>query len=369
MNNKNDIELGQTELETGMALAKCRQCGCMQETLDHLAALLPSLDSLALADKVAAWRELMQPVRYNCLGCEHCYPAVAQNTLARVFPEASPAPALDCNFQVSAGWPPVVGEYFVVDKTAPVAVSTLASLNLAAELARERLPGLAIVGKTETENIGLDKIIKNVISQPAIRYLVVAGRDPAGHYSGRTLLALAKNGVNAKGRVIGSPGKRPFLRNVSVAEIQAFREQVQVIDMLGCEEPAEIGERLAALTEQAPVSSCGCSSCCEENAPPISISTLPTLTATEPDHPVKLDPAGYFVIVPLADKKLINVEHYAYDDTLLHVIEGPTARAIYKTIIANDWVTELSHAAYLGQELAKAELALQYGQPYVQDGA
>jgi len=54
---------------------------------------------------------------------------------------------------------------------------------------------------------------------------------------------------------------------------------------------------------------------------------------------------------------------------LLRIIEGTTARAIYNTIISNGWVTELSHAAYLGKELVKAELSLQHGIKYIQDGA
>ena len=66
---------------------------------------------------------------------------------------------------------------------------------------------------------------------------------------------------------------------------------------------------------------------------------------------------------------MINIEYYAYDNSLLQVIEGTTAQAIYKMIIKNGWVTELSHAAYLGKELVKAELSLQYGFKYVQDGA
>ena len=82
-----------------------------------------------------------------------------------------------------------------------------------------------------------------------------------------------------------------------------------------------------------------------------------------------MDKAGYFVIVPLTDKGVVNVEHYAYDNSLLRVIEGATARAIYFTIINSGWVTELSHAAYLGKELAKAELSLQNGFKYIQDGA
>ncbi len=82
-----------------------------------------------------------------------------------------------------------------------------------------------------------------------------------------------------------------------------------------------------------------------------------------------MDKAGYFVILPVAERAIINVEHYAYDNTLIRVIEGATARALYTTIIAEGWVTELSHAAYLGKELAKAELALEHGFKYVQDGA
>lgn len=82
-----------------------------------------------------------------------------------------------------------------------------------------------------------------------------------------------------------------------------------------------------------------------------------------------MDKAGYFVILPLAGPSLIHVEHYGYDNVLLREIEGTTARDLYMMIIANGWLTELSHAAYLGKELAKAELSLIHGVKYVQDGA
>lgn len=82
-----------------------------------------------------------------------------------------------------------------------------------------------------------------------------------------------------------------------------------------------------------------------------------------------MDKAGYFVVLPLADKGIISVEHYGYDNTLLRIIEGGTARALYKTIVANGWVSELSHAAYLGRELTKAEFSLTHGLKFVQDGA
>ena len=359
------------ELEAAIVLSKCQKCGCMAGALENLAAMLPAMDvtdSIALAAVIAAARPQMRPIQYACLGCEHCYPAVAQNAFYLAFPALSQtALDLSCEFRVcGASWPPVVGEYFVLDKAAPVAVSTLASVQLAADLAQRKPKGLALVGKTETENIGLDKIIKNVITSPTLRYLIVAGRESSGHLAGQTLLALAENGVDTNGRVLGSSGKRPILRNVSTAEIQAFREQVQIIDMVECENPDELSVRIEALAPQAPTP-CGCCECGEQS--PLSISTAPQLVVTAPSHTATMDKAGYFVIVPVADRKVINVEHYSYDNTLLRVIEGTEAQAIYHKLISDGWVTELSHAAYLGRELAKAELALQYGFKYIQDGA
>ena len=82
-----------------------------------------------------------------------------------------------------------------------------------------------------------------------------------------------------------------------------------------------------------------------------------------------MDKAGYFVVLLQADKGTILVEHYGYDDKLLQAIEGKDARSLYWTIIENNWVTQLSHSAYLGKELTKAELSLKYGFKYIQDGA
>jgi tetrahydromethanopterin S-methyltransferase subunit A len=244
------------ELTAAIELTKCQQCGCLREALDNLARTLPTLGTAetdALAAEVAVWLARTLPAKYSCLGCEYCYGAVAQNAFAAAFPNVAQAP-LACDFQVRAEWPLVVGEYSVLDRNGHVAVSTLGSTELAEELAGKKPQGLAIVGKTETENIGIDKIVKNVITNHTLRYLVVVGKDPAGHQSGQTLLALAQNGVDEKGRIIGSPGKRPVLRNVSTAEVNTFREQVQVIDLIGCEDSAEIVAKIEALSpkEAAP---------------------------------------------------------------------------------------------------------------------
>jgi tetrahydromethanopterin S-methyltransferase subunit A len=82
---------------------------------------------------------------------------------------------------------------------------------------------------------------------------------------------------------------------------------------------------------------------------------------------VKLDRYGYFVVVPKADEQLIYVEHYDYENKLLRIIRGKNSRNIYWEIINSGWVSEMSHAAYLGKELARAELSMSLGFKYVQD--
>jgi tetrahydromethanopterin S-methyltransferase subunit A len=57
------------------------------------------------------------------------------------------------------------------------------------------------------------------------------------------------------------------------------------------------------------------------------------------------------------------------ENRLLRVIEGKTARDVCLALIRNGWVSKLDHAAYLGRELARAELALRSGRPFTQDSA
>lgn len=102
-----------------------------------------------------------------------------------------------------------------------------------------------------------------------------------------------------------------------------------------------------------------------------TVSATPDIIKAYEKDPnaVKLDPAGYFVILPKAEGNTILVEHYSYGNQLLRIIQGSDARNIYWTIIENGWVTELSHSAYLGKELTKAEMSMTYGFKYVQDMA
>jgi tetrahydromethanopterin S-methyltransferase subunit A len=255
------------EIQAGIALAKCQQCGCMRETLDQINLALPGLpaaETEAFRSNILVWLAKMKPVHYECLGCDPCFAGSAQNAFSNAFPQVAGSFGLSCEIQENAGtWPPVVGEYFVVDAYAPVAVVTLASLDLPRRIADQSPAGLSITGKLETENIGVDKLIKNVISNPKLRCLVIAGVESTGHQSGQTLLALAENGIDSTGRVIGSHGKRPVLRNVTGEEVEAFRRQVQVVDLIGCEDVDRITGLVKELSQQMDdnpfeIIPCGC---------------------------------------------------------------------------------------------------------------
>lgn len=368
-----------TEMEEGINLLKCQQCGCMKETLEILKSDFPA--------EVNNWEKKMIPIKYSCLGCTHCYPAVAMNLFNEAFPgktntQSRERDRLECAFEIKEDkWPYVAGEYYAFcgGDYCPVAVSTLGDTELAERLAKNHPKELCIVGKTETENIGIDKVIKNTITNPTIKYLFLVGIEPKGHKSGETFVELIKNGVDDKMRVIGSTAKKPILRNVSVEEINSFRNQVEVVNMIGCSDENLIVNKIKEFSSKPKVfisnrtvtekskSSCSCTECEEENTDMVK-KEVEVIQAKEPSN-IVMDKAGYFVILPIPERNIINVEHYSYDNTLLRVIEGKDARSIYWTIIENKWVTFLIHAAYLGKELTTAELSLKNGFKYIQDGA
>lgn len=262
-------------------------------------------------------------------------------------------------------WPYVPGTYIVSDPRAPVAVCTLGSVDLAPLVAEQPPEGLCITGKVETENIGIEKIIKNVISNPAIRYLLCVGNEPPKHLTGATMVALFENGMDGRNRIPESPGMRPMLPNTSTQEVEAFRSQVEPVVMIGCTDVEEIHAKIRELAAGAPKTAA------TAFRPPGDTRTDQAIehvvAVGEEPMRIKLDKAGYFVVN--VENGSILVEHYSYEEKLLRIIEGQDARNIYLTIVRNGWISKLDHAAYVGKELTKAELSIRYGFEYVQDGA
>lgn len=255
-------------------------------------------------------------------------------------------------------WPPIPGKYFILNPQASVAISTLGSPELARTLYHNRPANLCIIGKTETENVGIEKVVLNILANPAIGYLILAGEDPPVHLSGRSLLALSEHGLDRRGRIRRAPGRQPVLHNLSPPQVEAFRNRIHIIDLIGCLSAADIMRRMEDLPR--PVSA-------DAGTPGLRHS-VPRIRARKP-RPPHMDPAGYFVITPDRERQLITVEHYGYDHRLLRIIEGSDARSLYREIISRGWVSRLSHAAYLGRELTRARNALDQDQEYYQDQA
>ncbi|MCG2771289.1 MAG: tetrahydromethanopterin S-methyltransferase subunit A [Desulfobacterales bacterium] len=100
--------------------------------------------------------------------------------------------------------------------------------------------GAAISGTLQTENIGIEKIICNVVGNPNIRYLVLCGEEVHGHHSGTAVKALLANGINEKRTIIGSKAVTPYLFNIPLEAIDRFRKQVALVDLVGEMDPAAI---------------------------------------------------------------------------------------------------------------------------------
>jgi tetrahydromethanopterin S-methyltransferase subunit A len=113
---------------------------------------------------------------------------------------------------------------------------------------------VAIYGSLKTENIGIEKIVANVISNPHIRYLVVCGDDIRGHRSGSSLVALNKNGIDEQHKIIGAPGAIPYIENLNEEAIDRFRDQVEIIDLLGVKDKKTIDKTLDKYIAESPSS-------------------------------------------------------------------------------------------------------------------
>ena len=94
-------------------------------------------------------------------------------------------------------------------------------------------------------------------------------------------------------------------------------------------------------------------------------------------HKIKdwmMDPKGYFLIAVDRKKNLLRVGYCTFTklgnppvNDMVAEITGKTAIEIVNTLIKENYISSLQHAADMGIELCKAELALRYKLQYVQD--
>lgn len=145
------------------------------------------------------------------------------------------------------GWPVISGDYIVGDPESPVAVTTLAS-HIEAELS-----GAAIAGPCKTENLGVEKVVANIISNPNIRFLILTGAEVQGHITGQSFKALHENGCDPEKKSInGATGAIPFVENIPLDGVDRFQQQVEVVDMIDVEDTGAIQAKINECIEKDP---------------------------------------------------------------------------------------------------------------------
>ena len=346
------------------AAKKCRACGCFHALLGALAKDF-GVDGLSeeLTEAVTRAQECLTEVQYDCFGCEVCFPPLIVTALSQAIGKDLVELDLCPGEKVEArpGRPPLPGTKIIRHFCAPGAVCSLMDETLAQAIARETGPDLSIVGTLCTENLGIERVIHNVLANPHIRHLILCGPDSqqeVGHFPGQSLVALAQNGVDQRGRILGARGRRPVLKNISLEAVEHFRQTVAVVDLMGQSDMAKIIAMVEACATQ-------------NSGPAIPFHSTPLLEPVPGYLPSRMvsDPAGYFVVYADRSRGLLSLEHYRNDGVLDAIIEGRTAAELYTPAIDRGLLSRLDHAAYLGQELSRAEESLKTGERYIQDAA
>lgn len=127
------------------------------------------------------------------------------------------------------------------DLTSPVAVLTLAS-----DYERFHLKGYAIIGSCFTENLGVEMVISDMLKLPDIRYLIMCGQE-SQHLAGDAFRCLHENGISQVGtyrRIVGCKSPLPFIDDIPDWAIDAFMDDIVLVDMAGVDDDAAIQAKI-----------------------------------------------------------------------------------------------------------------------------
>ena len=137
-------------------------------------------------------------------------------------------------------WPVEPGVYLLGNKYHPAAVLIPNDDDVGRELLRHAIDmGVAIVGFCKTTCIGLEKVICNILANPNIRWLIIAGHESPGYRSGKAIIMLHRYGVDPETRRILCGPREPctdiptgYIPNLPLELVERFRRQVTVVDLL-----------------------------------------------------------------------------------------------------------------------------------------
>jgi tetrahydromethanopterin S-methyltransferase subunit A len=138
-----------------------------------------------------------------------------------------------------------------------------------------------------------------------------------------------------------------------------------LVDAIGTSEIPTIARHVAAAAER--VASLPPMAMSESAVDVPSQPTFKRIAAGGHREPIGYDPRGFFIITLDTTAQEIVCRQYSVDHAPAHEIRSHSAERILLGLLRADLVSRLSHAGYLGAELAKAETALRLGLLYEQD--
>ena len=127
------------------------------------------------------------------------------------------------------------------DPGSPVAVLTLAS-----DYEKFDLQRYAIIGSCFTANLGVQLVITNMLKSPVTRYLIMCGKDSL-HGAGDAFRCLHENGIARVGvfnKIVGCKSLLPYVDEIPGEAIDAYMEDIVLVDMTGVEDPVAIQAKI-----------------------------------------------------------------------------------------------------------------------------
>jgi tetrahydromethanopterin S-methyltransferase subunit A len=258
-------------------------------------------------------------------------------------------------------WPFIPGPYYLIDDTAPVIVVMPDNDILAETLSALSVQGLCMISASCHSASSVEKLTRNVEANLAVHCILLVGGEEGKDYPALEALCAIfddDEGISEKARRIahGARGK------LKAFDFAALQKRVHVVNMLDC---VEVDKIVAGIVKHGT----------EGQRPDTgfvvqghdtTLGVQRVIAPTSISHDYQHDKAGKYIIG--TTEKAIVVEHYNSKGELLRLVEGGSARDLCIMLIRNGWVSRLDHAAYLGRELALAEIALEQGKPYERKG-
>lgn len=155
----------------------------------------------------------------------------------------------------------ISGDYKIIDKNNRICIDTLTS-----PIDKFFFDEAFIVGSHKTENLGVERIVTNIVANPNVRAIIICGIESFGHYAGQALRSIWKNGIDEDGKIIDAKGPIPYIENIDATVIERFREQVLYVeDMIGIDDPEKVHARIEEIiSRKMPVF----------NRPPLNVSGM-----------------------------------------------------------------------------------------------